>query len=261
VGREMSTIGSHLARWMHGLKKRVSARLIARLICVAVVTTAASFSSLTDTASVSADPCSDVDVVFARGTSEPPGVGQVGQAFVDSLRSKVSAKSLRVYGVNYPATMDFPTAIDGVNDAGNHVEHMAATCPNTKMVLGGFSQGAAIMGFVTSAAIPDGAPSDAPRPMSPDVADHVAAIALFGTPSSAFMSLIGAPAIVIGPLYMPKTTELCAPGDPICSDGTDWGAHNGYTNDGMVDQAASFAARHLPSYDAGNLLRITRNHS
>ncbi len=129
-------------------------------------------------------PCSDVEVVFARGTGEPPGVGGFGEAFVDSLRSKIGGKSLGVYAVDYPATMDFPTAMSGIDDAGNHVEHTAATCPNTQMVLGGFSQGAAVMGFVTSAAIPDGAPSDAPRPMPADVANHVAAVVLFGTPSS-----------------------------------------------------------------------------
>jgi hypothetical protein len=247
----MSTIGSHQAQWTRGPKKQASARHTACLMAVAVFTTSAPLGSLTQAPSVSADPCADVDVVFARGTGEPPGVGQVGQAFVDSLRSKVGGKSLGVYGVNYPATMDFPTAIDGINDAGNHVEQVAATCPNTKMVLGGFSQGAAVMGFVTSAAIPDGAPSDAPKPMPPDVANHVAAIVLFGTPSRAFMNSIGAPPILIGPLYMPKTTELCALGDPVCSNGGDWGAHNEYTNDGMVDQAASFAARHLSSNDAG----------
>jgi hypothetical protein len=239
----MSTIGSHQARWTRGLKKQ--ARRIAGFIAVAVFIISAPLGSLTETASVSADACADVHVVFARGTGEPPGVGQVGQSFVDSLRRKVGGKSLGVYGVNYPATLEFPTAIDGINDAGNHIEHMAATCPKTMMVLGGFSQGAAVMGFVTSVAIPDGAPSDAPQPMPPDVANHVAAIALFGMPSSAFMNSIGAPPIVIGPLYMPKTTQLCAPGDPVCSDGGDWGAHNGYTNDGMVDQAASFAGPFL----------------
>ncbi len=150
-----------------------------------------------------------------------------------------------VYAVNYPATTEFPTAIDGVNDAGTHVEQTAANCPNTKMVLGGFSQGAAVMGFVTSAAIPDGAPSDAPRPMPPEVADHVAAVTLFGTPSVQFMNSIGAPPIAIGPLYAAKTKELCASGDPVCDGGGDWAAHNEYADDGMVDQAAAFAARHV----------------
>ncbi|KAS32779.1 cutinase Cut1, partial [Mycobacterium tuberculosis TKK_03_0096] len=111
--------------------------------------------------------------------------------------------------------------------------------------LGGFSQGAAVMGFVTAAAIPDGAPLDAPRPMPPEVADHVAAVTLFGMPSVAFMHSIGAPPIVIGPLYAEKTIQLCAPGDPVCSSGGNWAAHNGYADDGMVEQAAVFAAGRL----------------
>src|SRR6516164_2052590 len=55
--------------------------------------------------SASADPCPDVQVVFARGTDEPPGVGPTGQAFVDSLRPRVGARSFDVYPVNYPARM------------------------------------------------------------------------------------------------------------------------------------------------------------
>ncbi|MFW3112630.1 putative cutinase [Mycobacterium haemophilum DSM 44634] len=189
-------------------------------------------------------------MVFARGTGEPPGVGGIGQTFVDSLRSKVGGKSMTVYGVNYPASTDFLTAMSGIDDAGSHVEHMAAGCPNTKMVLGGFSQGAAVMGFVTSAAIPDGAPSDAPKPMPPDIADHVAAVVLFGMPSEGFMNSIGAPPIAIGPLYAPRTTQLCASGDPVCSGGGDWAAHNSYVDDGMVEQAADFAASRLQATES-----------
>jgi cutinase len=196
--------------------------------------------------SASADACPDVEAVFARGTTEPPGVGGIGQAFVDSLHSKIGAKSFGVYPVNYPASTDFPTALDGIRDAGHHVESMAANCPKTKMVLGGYSQGAAVMGFVTSAALPDGVdPADVPKPMPPDVADHVAAVTLFGTPSNRFMDTVGAPPIVIGPLYAAKTIKLCAPDDPVCSDGGDWAAHNSYEDDGMVEQGANFAASHL----------------
>jgi cutinase len=123
---------------------------------------------------------------------------------------------------------------------------MAASCPNTRMVLGGYSQGAAVMGFVTSAVIPDGAPAGAPYPMPADVADHVAAVTLFGTPSTQFMNSIGVPPIVIGPLYAAKTRQLCTAGDPVCSDGGgNWAAHSDYTGDGMVDQAAVFAASRL----------------
>jgi cutinase len=215
----------------------------ALLTVSALLTASVPFASAAP--SVTSAGCPNVEVVFARGTGESPGVGYFGQAFVDALRPKLGGKSLGVYGVNYPATVDFATGLVGIDDASNHVEQTAASCPNTKMVLGGFSQGAAVMGFVTSAAIPDGAPADAPKPMPPDVANHVAAVALFGTPSNAFMNQVGVPPIVIGPLYVPKTTQLCAAGDPVCSDGGDFAAHNSYADNGMVDQAATFAASHL----------------
>ena len=109
------------------------------------------------------------------------------------------------------------TVIDGIRDAGNHIESMAANCPKTSEVLGGYSQGAALAGFVTSAAVPPGVPAAAvPPPMPPEIANHVAAVTLFGTPSYQFLQQYGAPPIAIGPLYQPKTLELCAQGDAIC---------------------------------------------
>ena len=97
--------------------------------------------------------CPDVEVVFARGTDEPPGVGRVGQAFIGSLRQK-TRKSIGAYGVNYPASKDFLAAANGANDASNHVQQMANNCPNTKVVLGGYSQGAAVVDIVTAAPLP-----------------------------------------------------------------------------------------------------------
>ena len=88
--------------------------------------------------SASAEPCPDVEVVFARGTTEEPGVGPTGQAFVDSLRARVGTESIGVYPVDYPASTDFRTAVDGIHDASDHVRSMAADCPDTKLVLGGF---------------------------------------------------------------------------------------------------------------------------
>lgn len=79
-------------------------------------------------------------MVFARGTDEAPGVGKVGGAFVNSLREQ-TRKSVGAYGVNYPADKDFLAAADGANDASSHIQRMAVNCPNTKLVLGGYSQG------------------------------------------------------------------------------------------------------------------------
>jgi cutinase len=204
----------------------------------------------------SAQPCADVEVVFARGTGEPPGVGGIGQAFVDALRSKAGARSVGVYPVNYAASGDFSnnieialTFIDGIRDASGHIESTTSDCPNTRIVLGGFSQGAAVAGFVTSADVPAGVPAAfVPPPMPPEVADHVAAVVLFGKPSNQFLSDAGAPVVTIGPLYVPKTIDLCAPGDTICNGAPPappTAAHGSYVTNGMVNQAAGFAANRL----------------
>jgi hypothetical protein len=65
------------------------------------------------------------------------------------LRSLVSGKSV-VDGVEYPASYDFLHAIDGVNDAAAFIQNMAESCPQTKMVLGGYSQGAAVVDILTA---------------------------------------------------------------------------------------------------------------
>jgi hypothetical protein len=183
--------------------------------------------------------------VFARGTTEDPGVGPTGQAFVDALRPRLGPRTMGVYGVDYPATLDFPTALDGVRDASAHVEATAANCPNTKIVLGGFSQGAAVAGFVTSNTIPDGAPDGTPNPMPPDVANHIAAVALFGKPNARFMGAINQPQVNVGPAYAAKTIDLCVPDDFVCSSGRDFNAHTQYAETGMVDEAATFTANHV----------------
>lgn len=224
---------------------------IARFIGVVLVTMAALLALPTSSPLASAAPCPDVQVVFARGTNEPPGVGRIGQAFVDALTPRVGGKSLGVYAVDYPASFDFQRAADGVVDAGNHVRTMASDCPNTQMVLGGYSQGAAVMGYLTANAIPAGytAPDGITGPLPSEVADHVATVALFGKPSSAFTDRfhIDAPPIVIGPLYAAKTIDLCVPSDPICDDQAPLvpGPHRLYAANGMVTEAANFAARRL----------------
>ncbi|WP_413467731.1 cutinase family protein [Mycobacterium sp. RTGN3] len=180
----------------------------------------------------SAAPCPDVEIVFARGTTEPPGVGRIGQAFVDSLRGQLGARSVGVYAVNYPASNDFENSTPaGANDASAHLQSMAVNCPNTKMVLGGYSQGAAVIDLAT-AAVP------------PQVADDVAAVADFGGPRSSFADTLSAgPLPAISPLYAGKTVDMCVPNDPICFEGGwDMRAHGAYVQTGLVDQAASFAA-------------------
>lgn len=181
--------------------------------------------------------CNDVEVVFARGTNEPVGVGRVGDAFVTELRNRVPNRSIGVYAVNYPASYDFLAAADGANDASAYIQNVVANCPGTKLVLGGYSQGAAIIDVITSVPFPM---IGFTNPLPPEVADRVAALAVFGNPSTR----IGLP-LTSSPLYGFKAIDLCNVGDPICSPGDSVLAHRNYGPDGSARQAAVFVANLL----------------
>ena len=204
----------------------------------------------------SADPCPDIGVAFARGTGEWAGVGNVGQSFVDNLRSQAFPRTVGVYGVNYPASTDFTAGldfelnvVDGVRDEINHVQGVVSVCPQTRMVLGGYSQGAIVTALATSGVVPDGVPADlAPAPLPPDIADHVDAVVLFGKPAGPSLIKYGAPVIDVGPLYAAKSVLYCAAGDTICAgtyDGTPDIAHGEYAMNGMTPQAAAFVVSRL----------------
>ena len=187
-------------------------------------------------ASAQAAGCPDIEVVFARGTDEPPGIGRVGQAFVDSLRGQVGGRSVGVYAVSYPATFDFLAAGGGANNASGHIQYMVNNCPNTRLVLGGYSQGAAVIDVIAAVPFP-AIGFDAPLP--PNVPQHVAAIAVFGNPSAK----VGLP-LTVSPVCGAVTIDLCEPGDPVCSNGDNFEAHKWYVP-GMTSQAAAFVAGRL----------------
>jgi cutinase len=96
------------------------------------------------TPSVSAQSCPEVEVIFARGRLESAGVGRLGNAFVSALRSK-SNKNIGVYAVQYPADNEIDV---GANDMSAHIQSMVNRCPNTRLVLGGYSLGAAVADVV-----------------------------------------------------------------------------------------------------------------
>lgn len=195
----------------------------------------------TGVASAQPAECADVQVVFARGTGEPAGIGRVGDAFVDALRPLVPGQSVDVYAVNYPASYDFLRAADGANDASAFVQNTVANCPDTKIVLGGFSQGAAV---IDALAIANQPTLGFTNLLPPAAADHVAAVAVFGNPS---IRLLGGPLTSLSPQYGYKTIDLCNGADPVCSGGDDRPAHSLYVQAGLTTQAAQFVASRLTS--------------
>lgn len=177
-------------------------------------------------------------MVFARGRTEPAGVGTLGSAFVNALRAKTN-KNIGVYAVKYPAD----TEVDiGANDMSGHIQYMMNNCPDTRLVIGGYSLGAAVADVVL--AVPfTGFGFKTPLPAGAD--GHIAAVALFGNGAA----WVG-PITRFSPVYADRTIELCHGADPICNPAdpdtwkNNWPDHlaGAYIDGGMVNQAADFVS-------------------
>ena len=199
-------------------------------------------STLSRTSAVaSAQSCPQAELIFARGRTEAPGAGVIGNALVSALRSKTD-KDIDLYTVQYPAD----TEIDvGANDMSSRIQDMAGRCPDTRLVLGGYSLGAAVTDVVLAAPI---AAFGFQKPLPPGMDRHIAAVALFGNG----IAWVG-PITNFSPLYRERTIELCHGADPICSPADpntwegNWPDHaaRAYINAGMVNQAADFVAARI----------------
>ncbi len=182
--------------------------------------------------------CPDIEVIFARGTDDTPGLGKPGSAFVNALRPLVRGQTVGTYAVDYPASYDFLAAADGATDAENRVALMSQQCPGTKIVLGGYSQGAAVIDML--AGVPPlgnkiGDIGSAP-PLPASLQSNIAAVVAFGNPATKFSNPL------TSSVFGGRAIDLCKDGDPICSRGRNPFAHNDYVSAGLVDQAANFVA-------------------
>lgn len=93
------------------------------------------------------------------------------------------------------------------------VKQALSQCPQTKVVLGGYSQGSMVV-------------HNAAKSLS---ADQISAAVLFGDPLKTQS---------VGQLSDDKRKEFCAQGDPVCANGANTMAHLSYGDD--AQEAASF---------------------
>jgi cutinase len=183
--------------------------------------------------------CPDVEVIFARGTNEPAGLGKVGDAFVDSLRQQTGLNILP-YGVNYAASKLQLHGGDGANDTIDRVKKSVETCPNTKIVLGGYSQGASVMDIV--AGVPIGGISWGSS-LPPQYATNIVAVATFGDVADRAGGTLPSQSAMLGS----KAVDYCNPNDPIChaGPGNEWTGHTEGYVPVYTTQAAAFVASKL----------------
>ena len=180
-----------------------------------------------------AGPCAPVEVLAARGTTEP----QSGSFIMGGLSNGIAAQTGgRVYQVRYPATQDFANGPNqGATDALAHLQAQATACPGTKFVLNGYSQGAMVMVTLM-------------QRLPADLQPRVVAAVLYGDPyyKSASPSAAGTakgsangivPGLGVPAAFAGRTIDFCNTGDPVCGAGNNISAHLGYG----VNQAEGIA--------------------
>lgn len=209
-----------------------------RSISASALTLSAAASLLTFAAPASAQPaadaCPDVQVVFARGSGEFPGLGIVGSPFVSKLKAALPGTTVDGYAVQYGASLNQKTAPDGATDMTNKVVEVAARCADTTFVLGGYSQGASATAIALGVPTNYGVGEVIPEELAP----RVAAVVTFGDPLGLREGSIEAQSI----LYGDRARTYCTVGDPVCGAGFNFLAHLAYPINSTIPDAVTFSA-------------------
>ncbi|KAF3025490.1 separase/separin [Neopestalotiopsis sp. 37M] len=166
--------------------------------------------------------CKGMTVIFARGTTELGNVGSVaGPPFFQALSDKMGG-DIAVQGVQYPA--DIPGFLAGGDKAGSAkmaslVTQAMTQCPDTKVVMAGYSQGGQLV-------------HNAAKMLPASTSSKVAAAVIFGDPNNGD---------AVQGVSSANTKVICHTGDNICAHGDlILAPHLTYGRD--ADTAASFVA-------------------
>ncbi|KAK1970919.1 cutinase [Colletotrichum sublineola] len=209
-----------------------------------------------------------VHVIAARGSNEPAGVGRIGTV----ARGVVAA----IPGSQIEA-LDYPAAFDNYSSsvaAGTEAMKTALTqynsrCPDSKVTLLGYSQGAQVVGDALCGNTEDDKSDNldidfsVTTPVAASVVDQsVIAVILFGDPThdasaswnrgtSTRNGLFPRENVTACESYAPKIESYCDKGDIYCDVGNDTTVHGSYfgnyTNVAVDFIVAQFNATKKPS--------------
>jgi len=169
--------------------------------------------------------CAAVHVITARGSTEAPGEGPMS-AVVDAIVGN-STQTVSREAVVYPAAL-FPygsSEAQGVTDMKNKLAAKTSACPNTKIVLTGYSQGAHVAGDVLAAKAP-GTAKVVAAILFGDVG-HVAGESFEKGTATAQHGLFPRASGVLEP-FSAQLASYCDIGDPYCASGTNEPVHHAY---------------------------------
>ncbi|OAA58552.1 acetylxylan esterase precursor [Niveomyces insectorum RCEF 264] len=185
--------------------------------------------------------CPNLHIIAARESTTPQGFG-AAQTLVDLVLHAfpgATAEAL-VYPAAGGSNQNYSTSVTaGVLAVLAQVSQFAAACPETVLVLHGYSQGAQVIDDAFCGG-PDGASlSASPSLIQNAIGANVAAVVLMGNPrhvaglpfnvgNATASGFAARPAGFECPLYQSRMQSYCDSPDPYCANGTDAQFHEGY---------------------------------
>jgi hypothetical protein len=196
--------------------------------------------------------CAQVSIITARASTEAAGEGITGALVTQVVNA--STQTVSRAAVSYPATLNnyANSSLQGINALKTQLTNLVNSCPNTKVVLMGYSQGAHVVGDVLGGG-QGGSLGATTAPVASSISSHVVAVATFGDPrhvasgpnfnagtstrngrfprSAAQVSALNA--------FSPRIRSWCDRNDTFCAGGFSTNVHLTYL-DRYQNAAASF---------------------
>jgi len=205
----------------------------------------------TEAADQPATTCADVAIITARASTEAAGEGITGNLVTQIINT--SNQNVSRASVSYPATLNNynSSSLQGINALKTQLTTEVTNCPNEKIVLLGYSQGAHVVLDVLGGG-QGGSLGTATPPIASNISSHVTVVATFGdprhVPNQAFdlgtsrrNGLFPRSATQLQVLsgFASKIEAFCDTNDEFCDSGASLNVHLTYLNRDQ-NAAASF---------------------
>jgi acetylxylan esterase len=184
--------------------------------------------------------CAAVHIITARASTEAPGEGITG-ALIDQIIA-TSNQSITRASVSYPATLNnyASSSAQGVTALKAQLTSQVQSCPDQKIVLAGYSQGAHVILDVLGGGGGGSLGATTP-PIAASISSHVVAAVSFGDPrhvvnqafdlgtsrrNGLFPRTTGQLQTLAG--FAPKIEAFCDANDTFCDSGFSTNVHLTY---------------------------------
>ncbi|KAG6018448.1 hypothetical protein E4U41_003886 [Claviceps citrina] len=179
-------------------------------------------------------------LISIRGTGEQPGIGIGGSVIGTRVQKQI--EGTKIVALDYPATMVEPTYEEslgnGTKALGELIRKHVKDCPQDKMAILGYSQGAHVASDIICGG-GDEVFANTEAIERDNVENHIVAVALLGDPTSVGNATYNKGTSKSDGIFVRNNTESCLKyeglisswcdeGDVFCAGGEDFAIHGKY---------------------------------